>query len=294
MAFSAKSSSFQSAGEGTCNSLSYEDPDVDKEASTSNVMDSDPMSLSGVTSRAAQKVLKRTSRKGLNSVVGRAIHTKEDEVELALFVKEMTIRFRSVISGRITIDPGAGEIVCPIDMVFEEKPHQTDNIGTRYRVDGGQTLVNQVGRRVKSNVGHALGSFSFQAINEVKKPLASAAKITNKGNIIVPHEDGRDSHISNKKMKKASPTYQEHNFYVMSVDFMTELNSVALSQQNSEVFCSEASVADCQVALVQRDSQARTIRLLLTRTVVEGSRFWTVGKKVKQAIEDRSKSLTLN
>ena len=62
----------------------------------------------------------------------------------------------------------------------------------------------------------------LQAIEEVRKPLASAAKIANKGNIIVLDGDGCDSYIFNKPTMQKIPIYQENNVYAMDVDFMIE------------------------------------------------------------------------
>ena len=41
-------------------------------------------------------------------------------------------------SGKITIDSGACESVCPLDMLPEEPLHHTSKNGTRYRSAGGQ------------------------------------------------------------------------------------------------------------------------------------------------------------
>ena len=58
-------------------------------------------------------------------------------------------KLRKCGSGKITIDSGVGESVCLVDMVPDEPIHKTDKIGTRYRVAGGQTLINKVEKRVK-------------------------------------------------------------------------------------------------------------------------------------------------
>ena len=63
---------------------------------------------------------------------------------------------------------------------------------------------------------------SFQAIPEVKKPLTSAAKIANKGNIIVLDEEGGGSFIYNKVTEKSIPIRQESNVYVLGVEYMFE------------------------------------------------------------------------
>lgn len=63
----------------------------------------------------------------------------------------------------------------------------------------------------------------FQATEEAKKPQTSAAKIANKGNIIVLDGGDCDSYISNKASRQKIPVYQENNVYVMDVGFMTAI-----------------------------------------------------------------------
>ena len=118
------------------------------------------------------------------------------EIDIGV-INNVVPRLRQVGTGKITIDSGAGESVCPIDMVPEEPFHATDKNGTKYRVAGGQSLVNRGEKRIKFTTGRQIGKLNFQAIAEVKKPLASVAKIADKGNLIVLDEDGGDSYILN-------------------------------------------------------------------------------------------------
>ena len=170
----------------------------------------------------------------IGTVIG-ADSAKELDIGIISTVSQK--RFRKVGSGKITVDSGAGESVCPMDMVPEEPIHRTIKNGTTYRAAGGQSLVNQGEKRIKFKSGGSMASLNFQAIKEVKKPLASAAKIANKGNLIVLDGDGFDSYILNKATKKKIPIVQENNVYVMDVDVMTEegeLNLVGSSPRDSE------------------------------------------------------------
>ena len=56
----------------------------------------------------------------------------------------------------------------------------------------------------------------------MKKPLASAARIANKGNVIVLDEEGGESYICNKFTKKTIPIHQENHVYVLDVEYMVE------------------------------------------------------------------------
>ena len=60
---------------------------------------------------------------------------------------------------------------------------------------------------------------NFQAIDEVHKPLASAAKIANKGNAIVLDVDVCNSDIFNKESKQKTLSFQVNGVFVMNVDF---------------------------------------------------------------------------
>lgn len=59
-------------------------------------------------------------------------------------------------------------------------------------------MLNQGEMRIKVKVGKIVGLLNSHAVSEAKKPLASAAKIANKGNRIVMGEDGCDAYIENK------------------------------------------------------------------------------------------------
>ena len=87
--------------------------------------------------------------------------------------------------GEITVDPGAGESVCPTNLLPQETLKHTTKVGTVYRAAGGQALTNKGEKKITFKSGEVLGSMSFQAIDSLQKPLASAARITEKGNQIV-------------------------------------------------------------------------------------------------------------
>ena len=116
-------------------------------------------------------------------------------------------------------------------MAPEEPIHKTAKNGTRYRAAGGQTLINKGEKRITFKAGKKIGSLDFQAIDEVKKPRASAAKIANKGNLIVLDGDGCESYFFKKASKQKITIYQENNVYVMDVDFLTETSDPPEEQQ---------------------------------------------------------------
>lgn len=169
--------------------------------------------------------------RGPNSMGNHTARATKPAVDVNMVGYEGKMKLRKWGSGKITIDSGAGESVCPLDMVPEEPLHARVNNGTRYRAAGGQSLVNKGEKCIKFRSGRKLGSLSFQAIEEVKKPLASAAKIANRGNVVVLDGDGCDSYISNKATEQKILIYQENNVYVMDFDFMPEDVQVPFQRQ---------------------------------------------------------------
>ena len=58
---------------------------------------------------------------------------------------------------------------------------------------------------------------NFQAIDSLQKPLASAARITEKGNQIVFNDSEGKSYIQNHSTGKKVPLHKENGVYVMNV-----------------------------------------------------------------------------
>ena len=93
-------------------------------------------------------------------------------------------------------------------------------------------MTNQGEKRIKFKTDNKIGSLNFQAIPEVAKPLASAAKIANKGNLLVLDALEGESYIYNKASETKIPLKQEKNVYVMDVDYMVD-SSVAVPQRKT-------------------------------------------------------------
>ena len=140
----------------------------------------------------------RAASNPLGSTVIRAAFKPQTTIDVGLIDHEGKQSLRKVGAGKITIDSGAGESVCPIDMGPDEPLHMT----AKNRAGGGQSLINKGEKRIKFRSGTKLGKMNLQAIDEFQKPLASAAKIANKGNIIVLDVDGCDSCVFNKESKQ--------------------------------------------------------------------------------------------
>ena len=99
------------------------------------------------------------------------------------------IYWKSFGNGKVIADSGAGESVLPAAMLKIEPVYHTDKVGKTHRAVGGQALVNKGEQRIKFPTNGVMGSMNFQAIDEVSKPLASAAIIIEKGNAIVSDDE---------------------------------------------------------------------------------------------------------
>ena len=84
-------------------------------------------------------------------------------------------------------------------------------------------LTNQGEKHIRFKTNDKLGSLHFQAVPSVVKPLASAARIANKGNVIVLNGLDGKSFIYNKASKTKIPIRQENCVYVMDVDYMADV-----------------------------------------------------------------------
>ena len=63
---------------------------------------------------------------------------------------------------------------------------------------------------------------NLQAINELSKPMASAARIIAKDNTIVMRGANKESYIENDLTGVRIPFFIENGVYVMNVDLMLE------------------------------------------------------------------------
>ena len=82
-------------------------------------------------------------------------------------------------------------------------------------------MTNKGEKRITFRSNEVLGTMHFQAIDELSKPLASAARITEKGNKIVFNDEKGDSYIVNHKSGKKVPLLKENGVFVMSVEFLS-------------------------------------------------------------------------
>ena len=104
--------------------------------------DCDDLEIQAISDTESEwkQVARRKVQKGRDSLSsnGRgilAVVSKKSvrDVDIGMISQDPKRRTKKAGSGKITIDSGAGESVCPLDMVPGEPPHQTSKNGARYR-----------------------------------------------------------------------------------------------------------------------------------------------------------------
>ena len=95
--------------------------------------------------------------------------------------------------------------------------HVTDKNGKKYRAAGGQELENVGEKRPRFKINGVPTMMRFQATTHVKKPLAAASRITQKGNRIILDDADSLSYIENKATGTRIPLQIENGIYVMEV-----------------------------------------------------------------------------
>ena len=116
----------------------------------------------------------------------------------------------------VCIDSGAGVRVCPLDAFPAYGTFKTAKNGVKYRVAGGQELVNAGEKRPHFTTNGIKTSMIFQACG-VTKPLAAASSITAKGDRIVLDDADSYSYIEKKATGVKIPIKLEHGIYMLEI-----------------------------------------------------------------------------
>ena len=97
--------------------------------------------------------------------------------------------------GKVCVDSGAGESVCPVNAFRSYKTVKTAKTGTTYKAAGGQKLTNIGEIRPCFKSSGVGGSMAFQATMYVQKPLAAASKVAAKGGRVILDDADSESYI---------------------------------------------------------------------------------------------------
>ena len=123
--------------------------------------------------------------------------------------------------GKITIDSGAAESVMPWEMVPNSETLKETTHGKRFVAANGAVMRNYGKKTVQfkgNKEDRRVKEMEFYA-TEVKKPLASVARIVEAGNIVCfgPGE----SYIMNVDSGEKQQLQKENGTYVMPVEFLS-------------------------------------------------------------------------
>lgn len=131
--------------------------------------------------------------------------------------EEVMIQDLEKNSTSIYIDSGAGESVCPMEFFPDYETHHTEKVGNLCRAAGEQDLRNVGDERPQFKTNGTQTAMTFQATTHVKKPLAAASKITEKGNHIVLDDENSLNYIENTTTCTRIQLRIENGVYAMKV-----------------------------------------------------------------------------
>ena len=122
------------------------------------------------------------------------------------------------VKGKVTVDSGAEASVWPVSSVAWSNVFETEDSrkGIGFVAANGTRMENYGGTQVKFEKDGERKAMNFQ-VTDCKKPLASVAKIIEKGNRVVFDEEG--SFILNKATGKKIKLERERGTFVMVVEF---------------------------------------------------------------------------
>jgi hypothetical protein len=120
--------------------------------------------------------------------------------------------------GKVTIDSGAEVSIWPASHVAWENvvPTKESEMGIGFVAANGSRMNNYGGTQVTFEKNGKIKAMNFE-VTDCKKPLASVAKIVDKGNKVVFDQD--ESYIINKATGEKIVLERERGTFVMVVDF---------------------------------------------------------------------------
>ena len=125
--------------------------------------------------------------------------------------------------GKVTIDSGAAESVMPRGMLENEPlvEGEAKRLGVRYVAANGAKMDNYGEKKVRFRKEGLSGvsNMLFQ-VTDVGKPLASVARILDKGNSVVFSRKPSGSYIVNDQSGRKIPLVEEKGTFVMEVEYL--------------------------------------------------------------------------
>jgi len=128
----------------------------------------------------------------------------------------------TTLKGEVTIDSGAAESVWPVDLIphIPTVPSEGSRKGVNYISASGQKIPNKGEKKVRfKTINGKKSSITFQ-VAQVRKPLASVARIVDKGNVVV--FGPKESYIQNIKTQEKVPVERRNGTYHIDVEYLIE------------------------------------------------------------------------
>jgi len=146
----------------------------------------------------------------------RAQGVKEGPLEINVVEGEHGVKAKR--KGKVTIDSGAEVSIWPASHVAWKnvKPTRESERGVGFVAANGARMNNYGGTQIMFKKDGKVKGMNFE-VTDCKKPLASVAKIVDKGNRVVFDED--ESYIYNKKTGEKIMLERERGTFVMLVEF---------------------------------------------------------------------------
>ena len=117
----------------------------------------------------------------------------------------------------VCVDSGAGESVCPVEAFPSYETKTTQKTGLTYTAAGGQSLINVGEKKPQFKTNGINATMTFQATTMIKKPLAAASNIAEKGNRVVLDDAESPSYIEDKKTGTRIPLKLKNGVYMMEM-----------------------------------------------------------------------------
>ena len=145
-------------------------------------------------------------------------HPRQDEPQQTMQTQELMVQALTDVSfTEVCVDSGAGESVCPVEAFPSYETKTIQKIGVTYTAAGGQPLVNVGGKKPRFKTNGIDATMTFQATTMIKKPLAAASKIAEKGNRVILDDIVSESYIENKKTGTRIPLKLKNGVYMMEM-----------------------------------------------------------------------------
>ena len=171
------------------------------------------------------------SAKGMPTKIGNrfAVLAEDEEEEVLIQEVAETKRWKRVGKGEIIVDSGAAESVCPWDWAQEFPTKEVPWDKKRKFVSANGGRMQHYGEKMvvcKFDGCSGAAEMNFQ-VSDAQHPLASVARITEKGNVVQFGPKDEDNYIFNPETEEKIMLKRREKRFVMEGDFVRRLTPFA-------------------------------------------------------------------